>query len=684
MGGFLMHCLDRRPYWVALVGAAITLLAAGCGGSGGAGGSGGSTPDQEKFVLQAKAKVLPANAAPKVDADGTVRIKAALAPGLQAGDTLVYDGPGTAGFVYKAASVQKAGDTIEVVTSKATLVDVFAEADIKKDHPVSAQELQGLEPAVDGVVITSLDRGRADAFTTEFKFNQVKIAGEGNATASASIDGSVKVALGFRTALDIRPGSGLDVLPRIRTFRAVPYLRVNGSLALEGKANAEFKRRLPVSLPFSFPVAGLGPVPVNGKLQMFVEVEGRATAGGKIVLQGGLYAEAGIEYVDNNWGLVHKFDNTLKLQPPQGLAQASLRLSAVQPQLGIEIPGIGDVGVSSDVMRAMVTFTHRQNPEPAGFIVTSRGDFRFVARAKLGLGPVTVYDGAFAEYSFGGFNLLAPFFLPDTTTRIVYCTGKRLYSSDASFKDTVVVYEANEGEGNIQGAALSYDGRRIAFIIGGKLAVINADGTDPRYVAENLSIAGVFFEARPGWSPDNKKVAVAAVPNDGQKAAVLEIPVDGGQARFLTLFDDLRNPVYSPNGSTIVCQRVASSGFFEIWEYDTGGIPGSGRFWARKDPGSLVYPSYHPNGNSILCSGVDGGIYVVDGLGAAPRMLANTEGFQYPTYSPDGSQIAFARWAAGNTKREIGLCDFDGKNPVFYDASQLGGAAFMPSWQIVR
>ncbi len=96
--------------------------------------------------------------------------------------------------------------------------------------------------------------------------------------------------------------------------------------------------------------------------------------------------------------------------------------------------------------------------------------------------------------------------------------------------------------------AISPDGGRIAFSVlqSGHtvLYLMQADGTDPRVVADSLELQG-----SPAWTPDARSITSAA--NDHGVPHLFQVPVDGGPVAVL-LRDYAVDPVWQPYGRFVL------------------------------------------------------------------------------------------------------------------------------------
>ncbi len=134
----------------------------------------------------------------------------------------------------------------------------------------------------------------------------------------------------------------------------------------------------------------------------------------------------------------------------------------------------------------------------------------------------------------------------------------------------------------------SPDGSRIAFILMpdsqvpftvGGLWVMNADGTDVRFLAE----ADAGHGYAPAWSPDGTQIAfvVRENPDDPQAdlsagallSNVYRIEIRSGALTRVTTFTDAiaGTPVWSPDGSSLFF-NVVRNGTIQIWVDDGGAL----------------------------------------------------------------------------------------------------------------
>ena len=116
-------------------------------------------------------------------------------------------------------------------------------------------------------------------------------------------------------------------------------------------------------------------------------------------------------------------------------------------------------------------------------------------------------------------------------------------------------FEVTRGAASVlsEPAAVSPDGSRVAVIVRQQgqrhLAVMSADGTNSRTLAESIDIQGVIGQGAADWSPDGTRIVASG--RDAQGPGLFVMPVDGGEPTRLVA-TEAYNPVWSPKGDLIV------------------------------------------------------------------------------------------------------------------------------------
>jgi len=204
--------------------------------------------------------------------------------------------------------------------------------------------------------------------------------------------------------------------------------------------------------------------------------------------------------------------------------------------------------------------------------------------------------------------------------------------------------------GYVRQPAWSPDGTRIAFVAGydrSDIFVMNADGTG----LSNLTASTPDFVAdNPAWSPDGTRLAFTLMSVTGGAANIYVMDVLTAPDSAWTYTPEWKaQPVWSPDGRYIAYGVSTSN--WDIWLLDAA----SGQTWPLADsPFDDQSPAWSPDGRLAYVSWVDSAlsaeIFVMDIAAGADgqvrgwnqrRLTDNTAMDSQPSWSPDGSQIAF-------------------------------------------
>ncbi|HSD65054.1 MAG TPA: hypothetical protein VLF95_00050 [Vicinamibacteria bacterium] len=233
--------------------------------------------------------------------------------------------------------------------------------------------------------------------------------------------------------------------------------------------------------------------------------------------------------------------------------------------------------------------------------------------------------------------------------------------------------------------AVSPDGTRVAFSMGGRLGVVAVASGETSI----LTLGVDWKDAQPAWLPDGRRLVVSARRRAGEPAGLhlLEPSADGAVGRHpLTqprAGDDL-SPAASPDGAFVVFVREHHLLRVDLADGRVRRLTGG--FKRERSPRFL------PDGR-IVCAWSDGkrqGIDAVDAEGRARAPLAEGGAF-YRTIapSPDGRFLAATlTWDAGfgpldallgAHEEEVVLLDASGRRVARLEGSRRH-ASHSPDW----
>jgi Tol biopolymer transport system component len=194
-----------------------------------------------------------------------------------------------------------------------------------------------------------------------------------------------------------------------------------------------------------------------------------------------------------------------------------------------------------------------------------------------------------------------------------------------------------------QAAAIAPDGTRVAIVVRedvrGRLYVINADGTEPRPLAEELDVVGAAC-----WSPDGEWIAAGGLRNG--ETGLYRIRVRDGQTDRIQPMEAM-NPVWSPDGRMIVYAGAQVG-------------PGQRLHAAAPDGTAMELPRievavhgervrFRPDGSGlVVLTGFDPyhEFHLIDLESGSSRMLAkfsSSASMRAFDITPDGETIVFDR-----------------------------------------
>jgi Tol biopolymer transport system component len=265
--------------------------------------------------------------------------------------------------------------------------------------------------------------------------------------------------------------------------------------------------------------------------------------------------------------------------------------------------------------------------------------------------------------------------------------------------------------------AWSPDGTQIAFVShrsgAQELHVMNADGTGVRRITESSRL--VSRPGYPDWSPDGSMIAFSAdvsiecTPlhcSTFLAGAIFVVPSTADRSRSWTNLSEVdpplsvapryeRAPSWSPDGGLILFDSIESQPLFEK---DPGPTDPSGGYVLSADgtnrqalqgptrPFQVGLADWSPNDNrlalvqspdEVLVGRIDG--FIVQDMRVVARR-ADADEVSFPTWSPDGTRIAYVVKRGDNA--DIYVMDWNGGGGTNITGDSLSSDGD-PAWQPV-
>ena len=235
--------------------------------------------------------------------------------------------------------------------------------------------------------------------------------------------------------------------------------------------------------------------------------------------------------------------------------------------------------------------------------------------------------------------------------------------------DSEAVVDVTVSEGTSMSVSVSPDGRTLAADLQGSIWTMPARG------GAMTRITGVFDDARqPAWSPDGTSIAYFAYRDGGYD--LWSIAADGTKERRLTTgpFDD-REPAWSHDGTRLAFSSdrggTQPGGNYNIWILDVrGGALRQVTSHAAEDS----MPSWSPDDREIVFASTrenGAGLWAADvASGTERKVTARTGRLDAPSWGPSGT-LLYHDTVPGESRYEVDGAPLTGNENVF---------AFRASW----
>ncbi len=193
----------------------------------------------------------------------------------------------------------------------------------------------------------------------------------------------------------------------------------------------------------------------------------------------------------------------------------------------------------------------------------------------------------------------------------------------------------------------SPDGERIAYVSGGAIYTVSADGSRLAQLTEEVDIIRAIHRELT-WSPDGRAIAFI-LDYDGVPDLYIVTIDDGKVTRLTKNHAWTQHPTWSPD-SRVIAFHSTRAGTVAIYTLDLACVEK-----CKQDTPCLtrltdttsgnLEPTWSPDGTRIAFTSLRDGnpeIYVMDADGSRQTRLTRSSGVdRLPTWSPDGAHIAF-------------------------------------------
>jgi Tol biopolymer transport system component len=284
---------------------------------------------------------------------------------------------------------------------------------------------------------------------------------------------------------------------------------------------------------------------------------------------------------------------------------------------------------------------------------------------------------------------------PGSSSLSAALTGKIVFSSTRDGNQQIYIMDADganqtrltNNSATDANPKISSDGRKIVFDSNRdgnlEIYVMNADGTNQTRLTSNT-----FSDIQPAWSPDGSKIPFSS--NRTGTRQIWAMTAEGSSPTQLTVdpHPDIpsqsvrcNDPEWSKDGTRITFSSVVFTDLEAIWVMNADGSNGVEILDEAMSPW-IGQPTWSPDNTRIACSWSNGQgqllaqIMTMDPDGTDRVVLTGVNQDLAPSYSPDGSMIAFSSSRDGNN--EIYVMDADGSDQTRLTSNAVDDSH--PSW----
>ena len=261
--------------------------------------------------------------------------------------------------------------------------------------------------------------------------------------------------------------------------------------------------------------------------------------------------------------------------------------------------------------------------------------------------------------------------------------GEQFFASKANWRRVAhiiadAIYERLTGE-------KGYFDTRVVFVDESgprdkrvkRLAIMDQDGVNVRYLSDGKSIA-----LTPRFSPSRQEITYMSY--EGGQPQVYLLQIETGQREIVGNFPGMTfAPRFSPDGQKVIMSLLREDGNSNIFTMDL-----RSRNTTRLTSSNSIdtSPSYSPDGSQVAFTSDRGGqpqIYIMAADGSGQKRVSFGGGsYSTPVWSPRGDLIAFTKQTGGEF--QIGVMRLDGSGERILSSGYLQeGPTWAPNGRVL-